>query len=156
MIYTIGHSTRSFEDFLKILKKYGINLVIDVRRFPSSKKFPWFNKENLEKELEENKIKYIHFPQLGGYRKEGYENFSKSKEFADEIKNLIKIIENKIAVIMCAELLFFRCHRRYISEALVNLGYKVVHIYDENKTQEHKLKMPEMKLKIFCDKIKKK
>ena len=151
-IYTIGHSTRAFEEFLKILKKYEIELLIDVRRFPSSKKFPWFNKEFLEKEIVKARIEYLHYPDLGGFRKEGYENFSKSKEFELAIENLLKIIGNRKAAIMCAEILFFRCHRRYISEALTKLGFKVIHIFDENKIQEHVLKMPEMKLKIHCEK----
>ncbi|MEM5801920.1 MAG: DUF488 domain-containing protein [Candidatus Aenigmatarchaeota archaeon] len=153
-IFTIGHSTRSFGEFLKILKHFKIDLLIDVRKFPSSKKFPWFNKENLEIELRRNKIDYLHYPELGGFRKEGYEAFTKTSEFADAIKKLMEIIDYKNVVITCAELLFFRCHRRYIAEALTALGYKVIHIYDENKVQEHKLKMPEMQVKIFCDKIK--
>ena len=60
IIYTIGHSTRSMEDFLTLLKEFGIEVLVDIRRFPGSKKYPWFNKENLEKELQENGIIYIH------------------------------------------------------------------------------------------------
>ncbi|MEM5794046.1 MAG: DUF488 domain-containing protein [Candidatus Aenigmatarchaeota archaeon] len=155
-IYTLGHSTRSFEEFLEILKNYQIELVIDVRKFPSSKKFPWFNKENLEKELAKEKIQYLHFPELGGYRKEGYENFSKSKEFSETIKKLLEIADNKTTAILCAELLWWRCHRRYIANRLAILGHQVIHIFDKEKTQEHKPKDKEveekMKLRIFCDK----
>lgn len=155
-IYTLGHSTRNFEEFLEILKNFKIKLVIDVRRFPSSKKFPWFSKEILEKKLNENKIQYIHFPVLGGYRKEGYENFSKSKEFSQGIEKLIEIINNKIVVILCSEFLWFRCHRRYIANYLVELGHQVIHIFDENKIQEHKPKdegiKKKMKLVLYCDK----
>lgn len=155
-IYTLGHSTRSLEEFLEVLNSFKIELVIDVRRFPFSKKFPWFNKENLEKELEKEKIQYVHFPELGGYRKEGYENFSKSKEFLEAIKKLLEIVDNKTAAILCAELLWWRCHRRYIANALASLGYQVIHIFDKEKTQEHNLREKDveekMKLKIFCDK----
>jgi uncharacterized protein (DUF488 family) len=155
-IYTLGHSTRSFEEFINILKNFQVELVLDVRKFPSSKKFPWFNKENLEKELTKNKIEYIHFPELGGYRKEGYENFVKSEEFEKAIKKLLEVIDEKNSLILCAEALWWRCHRRYIANHLASLGYQVIHIFDEKRTQEHKLKEKEieekMKLKIFCDK----
>jgi uncharacterized protein (DUF488 family) len=155
-IYTFGHSTRSLEEFIGILKKFGIEQVIDVRRFPSSKKFPWFNKESLEKELKKEKIEYVHFPELGGYRKEGYANFAKSKEFKNTIEKLLKTINGKKSTILCAELLWWRCHRRYIANHLVRLGYKVIHIFDEKRTQEHKLKTKEieekMKLVVWCDK----
>jgi uncharacterized protein (DUF488 family) len=155
-IYTLGHSTRSFEEFINILKNFQVELVLDVRKFPSSKKFPWFNKENLEKELTKNKIEYIHFPELGGYRKEGYENFAKSEEFEKAIKKLLEVIDEKNSLILCAEALWWRCHRRYIANHLASLGYQIIHIFDEKRTQEHKLKEKEieekMKLKIFCDK----
>lgn len=155
-IYTLGHSTRSLEEFLEILRNYRVELIVDVRRFPSSKKFPHFNKENLERELTKNEIRYLHFPELGGYRKEGYENFSKSKEFENAIKKLLEIVNGKTAAILCSELLWWRCHRRYISKALVELGCKVIHIFDEEKTQEHNLKEKEieekMKVKLWCDK----
>ena len=155
-IYTIGHSTRGLEEFLDILKNFQIELVVDVRRFPSSKKFPWFDKENLEKKLKENEIQYIHFPELGGYRKEGYEAFSKTEEFSKALGKLLEIINEKNATIMCAENLWWRCHRRYIANALVENGIQVIHIFNKEKVQEHKLKEKEieekMKLKIFCDK----
>lgn len=156
-IYTIGHSTRSFEDFTNILKHFNIQLVVDVRRFPSSKKFPWFNKEFLEHELLRMDIRYIHYPELGGYRREGYLAFSQSKEFENAIKKLLEIIGSKNVAILCGEILWWRCHRRYIASKLVELGYPVTHIFTKEKTQEHKLKEKEieekMKLKIFCDKI---
>ncbi len=155
-VYTIGHSTRSLEDFLKILKKFRIEVVIDVRRFPSSKKFPWFNKEILSKALRANNIEYIHFEKLGGYRKEGYLNFTKTKEFKNAIQELIQIISKKTSVIMCSELLWFRCHRKFIAQKLVELGFKVIHVFDEKRQQEHKLKNKEINIKmgyvVWCDK----
>ncbi|MEM5879503.1 MAG: DUF488 domain-containing protein [Candidatus Aenigmatarchaeota archaeon] len=159
-IYTLGHSTRSFEEFIAILKKFEIQLVVDVRRFPSSKKFPWFNEEILEKELERNQIQYFHFLDLGGYRKEGYEAFSRSEEFSQALNKLIEIAGKKTTAIVCAEKFWWRCHRRYIANALVEKGFEVIHIFDEEKTQEHKPREKEieekMKLRLWCDKKAKK
>lgn len=158
-IFTIGHSTRTLEDFVDVLKHYEIGIVIDVRHFPGSRKFPWFNKENLEQELPKNQIEYIHFPELGGFRKEGYLAFSQTEEFRDGVKKLLEIVDEKNSVIMCAEILFWRCHRKYISEELASQGVEVVHILNKEKTFEHILRSKEiqekMNLKIFCDKKRK-
>jgi len=155
-IYTIGHSTRTLEEFIIILKHYNIELLIDVRQFPGSKKFPWFNKENLQQELQNKGIEYIHFSELGGFRKEGYLAFSQTEEFSEAIKKLLEVIDNKITTIMCAEKFFWRCHRKYVSSALVKLNNQVIHVLDKEKTFEHKLESEEIKqkmnLKIFCDK----
>jgi len=155
-IYTIGHSTRSLEEFIDILKHYSIELLIDIRKLPGSKKFPHFNKETLEIELPKSNVQYIHFPELGGFRKEGYLTFSQTEEFYNAIKKLLEIVDNKTAVIMCSERFFWKCHRKYVSHHLVELGHQVIHIFDKEKIQEHKLREKEieekMKLKIFCDK----
>ncbi|MEM5766477.1 MAG: DUF488 domain-containing protein [Candidatus Aenigmatarchaeota archaeon] len=155
-IYTLGHSTRSLEKFLGILKIFKIDLVIDVRHWPSSKKFPWFNKDNLEKELTKERIQYLHFPELGGYRKEGYEAFSKSEEFSKALSKLVKLIDDKNVALFCAEFLWWRCHRKYIAKALVEKGIEVIHIFDEERIQKHISKEKEveekMKLRLWCDK----
>lgn len=155
-IYTLGHSTRSFDDFLNILFKFDVKIVIDVRRFPMSSKFPWFNRENLELKLKELGISYVHLPELGGYRHEGYGEFAKTDEFKSYISNMLNIIDDKCSVILCSERLWFRCHRRYIANYLAELGYEVIHIYDVDKVEEHKLKSKDidekMKLVIWCDK----
>lgn len=160
IIYTLGHSTRTFEEFLEILKKFKINLVVDVRRFPSSKKFPWFCKDFLDENLKKEGIGYLHFEELGGFRKEGYENFSKSKEFDSSIKKLLKLVKDKNACIFCSELKWWRCHRRYIAQRLALLGNRVIHIFTKEKIQEHKIKSKDieerMKVKIFCDRKAKK
>jgi uncharacterized protein (DUF488 family) len=159
-VYTIGHSNRSYADFNKILKTYNINLVIDVRKIPKSTRFPHFTKENLETQLPKNKIDYIHLQELGGYKKEGYQTFSQTKEYFDAINKLIAIIANKTASIFCSEILWWRCHRRYIAKTLVEKRIQVTHIIDLNQTQEHKPEEKEikekMKTKIFCDKKAKK
>ena len=156
----MGHSTRSFEDFIEILQIYNVELVVDVRRHPGSKRFPHFNKEYLEVNLPKVKIHYKNFQELGGYRKEGYLAFSQTKEFIDATKKLLGLIDGKTAVIFCAEILWWRCHRRYIAETLVNEGNQIIHIFDKNKIQEHTPEKKDikekMKLKIFCDKKTKK
>jgi uncharacterized protein (DUF488 family) len=158
-IYTLGHSTRSLEEFIEILKTFDIGLVVDVRRFPGSRKFPHFNKENLEIELPKVNIAHVHFPELGGYRKEGYLAFSQTEEFAEAIGKLLEIVEEKTAAILCAETLWWRCHRRYVANALSQMGYQTMHIFDKKKNQEHNPREKEiegkMKLKILCDKKRK-
>lgn len=155
-IYTIGHSTRSLEEFIDILKHYKVELLVDIRKLPGSNKFPHFNKEVLEIELPKNNIQYIHFPGLGGFRKEGYFAFTQTDEFSNAIKKLLEVIDNKTATIMCAEWKFWKCHRKYVSNALAELDHQITHIFDKEKVYEHKLKSKDveekMKLKIFCDK----
>lgn len=155
-VYTIGTSTRQFEEFLDILKHYKIQLVVDVRRWPSSKRYPWFNKGNLSESLREGGIDYLHYPELGGYRKEGYADFAKSNEFREALERLVETINEKTAAVMCAELLWFRCHRRYIAESLVTYGHNLIHIFDKKRKQEHKSRDKDvnekMNLVIWCDK----
>lgn len=138
-IFTIGHSTRSFEEFLRVLKAYGIKVVIDIRHFPSSRKFPWFNKENLEIELPNNGIKYFWIEELGGFRKEGYEAYMETQEWKLGINKLINIASESKTVIMCAEILWWKCHRRLVSNWLLNNKWEVIHIFNENKIQIHSL-----------------
>jgi len=125
-VYTIGHSNRSMEDFLKLLKKHNIECIIDVRRFPTSK-FEDYKKERLEKTLYEHGIKYFHFAALGGFRG-GYEKWMLSNEWKDAYEKLKKIAMKCKLAILCAEKLPFRCHRRYIAKALAKDGWDVVHI----------------------------
>lgn len=147
-VFSIGHSTRSIKDFIDLLKMYEIEIVIDVRRFPKSKKFPHFNKNVLENFLREVGIEYLHFEKLGGFRKEGYENFSKTKEFENSVNEIIKISKNKRAAIMCAEVFWFKCHRRYISESLARRGIKVFHILNKEKIFEHRINDEYIKRKM--------
>ena len=155
-IYTIGHSTRSLKEFVEILKNFDVEIVIDVRRFPRSRRFPHFNRETLEVELPKAGMTYVQFPELGGYRKKGYFAFSQTEEYSEAIKNLLELVERKIAAIHCAEILWWRCHRRYIASSLSERGYQTIHIFDKERIQEHNLKEKEirerMKLKIYCDK----
>ena len=158
--YTIGHSTKTFEEFLDLIKFFGIEIVIDVRRFPSSKKFPWFNKESLEMLLKKNGIGYIHLEELGGYREQGYLAYTKTNEFKKGIQKLEKICKKKKCVIMCSEWKWWKCHRRYIANELAKRGHKVFHILTKERIEEHKIKskyiQQKLKTTLRCDKIKKK
>jgi uncharacterized protein (DUF488 family) len=143
-IYTVGHSNRTLEEFISILEKYEIKVVIDVRRFPTSRKYPWFSKENLKKRFSEIGLEYIWLGDLlGGYRKGGYVNYMKTGDYIrgiSTLKNIINREEN--VVIMCSEKLWFRCHRRFISDTLSLEGYEVIHIIDHDKTYIHKKATP--------------
>jgi len=136
-IFTLGTSNRTSKEFLKLLKKYKIKNVADVRRFPTSK-FEHFKKENLKEKLEKEGINYFHLEKLGGFRG-GYKEYTKKKEFKEGLERLLEIARKEKTVILCAEKLFFRCHRRYISNILFQKGHKIFHIIEENKFQEHKL-----------------
>jgi uncharacterized protein (DUF488 family) len=146
-IYTIGHSTRELKDFIKILHKYQIKTIIDVRRFPKSGKFPHFNKENLEKELPRKSVEYIWLGELlGGFRKGGYEKYTRTSEFREGIERVTQFSKEATATVMCTEALWFKCHRRYITEELSKLGFKVIHIIEEGRIYEHKPRRRKRKL----------
>ncbi len=151
-IFTIGHSTRSLAEFLGLLKEFGIEAVADVRRFPSSKKFPHFNREELEKVLGEEGIEYIWFEPLGGFRgrkhrpgkclKAGgfaaYKEHLLGREAKQAFKQLLQIAAKKKTAIMCAERFWWRCHRIVLGEELKKGGWRIIHIIEENKTGEQK------------------
>lgn len=138
IIYTVGHSNRGIEKFIEILRSYDVSLVIDVRRFPVSTKYPHFNKENLSKSLEEAGIKYVWLGDLlGGFRRGGYLKYMESEEFKEGLEKLIELsVKNRVAV-MCKEWTVFKCHRWYISDELVKRGHRVIHIIDEKRSQMH-------------------
>ncbi|RLE90330.1 MAG: DUF488 domain-containing protein [Thermoprotei archaeon] len=138
-VYTIGHSNRELSEFINLLKAYDVQVLIDVRRFPTSKKFPHFIRDKLRDVLEGEDIEYYWLGDLlGGFRPGGYRSYMKTNEFKRGIQRLMKIISRgKTTVIMCKEKLWFRCHRRFISDVLVEKGIKVVHIVDIGKTYIH-------------------
>jgi len=121
------------------LKNYKIELLVDVRRFPSSGKFNWFNKDNLSKELRKEGISYLWMgEELGGFRRGGYENYTRSESYKKGIEKLVDISKKKNLCIMCAEKLFFRCHRRFISKTLKRKGIQVFHIIEINRIYKEK------------------
>lgn len=144
-IFTLGTSNRSQREFLKILKKYKIETVVDVRHFPTSRLFSHFKKENLEKFLKEKKIDYYHIEKLGGFRDRGYENYMRTKEFKEGLENLIEIAKKKRTAIICAERFPWKCHRTFVSQKLEEKGFEVIHIIEENKIWEPKREPKEIK-----------
>lgn len=143
IIYSIGHSTHPIDDFIQLLFAYQIELVADVRRFPSSKKNPQFQLDQLKSKLTLSGIDYRWLGEgLGGFRTGGYPLYMQSEPFLHGIEQLIAIVQTKRTSIMCAEKLFFRCHRRFIADHLTQLGWHVVHILDETHTYPHQSSDP--------------
>jgi uncharacterized protein (DUF488 family) len=152
-VWTIGHSTRSIDDIISLLKENGIKLVADVRMFPGSKRYPQFNRETLAVSLGKHKIRYEHFPELGGRRKtrpdshniawrntsfRGYADYMETTEFKKGVERLLDLAKNSgPAAIMCAEAVWWRCHRSLISDYLKVHGTEVIHIVDFGKTESH-------------------
>lgn len=135
----MGYSTRTIEDFIEILSIHGIELLVDVRRFPKSKREE-YNRNSLERTLKEyGGISYEWFEDLGGFRKGGYAAYVTSEDYSEAIDRLIHIARRNVIAIMCAEKLWFRCHRRYIADSLVRRGMKVCHIVDKNRLYTHKI-----------------
>jgi uncharacterized protein (DUF488 family) len=151
-IWTIGHSNRTQTEFLNCLKSFHIEILVDVRRFPGSKKYPQFNVDALEKYLSENGIRYIQNVSLGGRRKprpdskntiwrndafRGYADYSESEEFRNGIIELTDYASSFRTAYMCSEAVWWRCHRSIISDYLKEYGWKVMHIMKENVATEH-------------------
>jgi len=152
-IWTIGHSTRAIDVFISLLEEHGIRLLVDVRSLPGSKRYPQFNKEALVNSLGKSGINYEHFPELGGRRKakseskntawrnasfRGYADYMETNEFYKGIKRLLDLAADTGATaIMCAEAVWWRCHRSLISDYIKERGIEVMHILDANKTQLH-------------------
>jgi uncharacterized protein (DUF488 family) len=156
-IWTIGHSTRPFEEFVAMLHSFKIEEVADIRSFPGSRKFPQFNKEVLQITLPENKIKYIHLKNLGGRRKvtpdskntgwrniafRGYADYMETGAFKDGINELVTIALKQRTAYMCSEAVWWRCHRSMVSDYLKIQGWKVMHIMGIGKAEEHSYTAP--------------
>ena len=153
-VYTIGHSTRTIEEFLELLKTYGITMVLDVRTVPRSRHNPQFNKETLPTILKDQNVKYVHMPEIGGLRHpkrdsvnlawrnssfRGYADFMQTKEFTDNLLGIVALAGENCLALMCAEALPWRCHRSLISDALVVRHVKVMHIISKTSTIAHDL-----------------
>ena len=127
-IFTLGTSTRSAEEFITLLKEHGVEVVVDVRRFPTSR-LEHFRQERLTKILNEAGLDYVYMgKELGGYRREGYRTFAATAEFQAGVDRLTQVAREKRTAIICAERFPWRCHRRFISMALENRGQMVTHI----------------------------
>lgn len=151
-IYSIGHSTRSLEEFRRLLKAHGIERLADIRRFPGSRRHPHFSAESLSRSLSDHGIDYVHLPSLGGRRKalpdspnrgmrneqfRGYADHMATEEFRTGVEDLLSV--DKTTAFMCAEAVPWRCHRNLLSDDLVRRGIEVVHIIDEGTTRMHEM-----------------
>ncbi len=156
-IWTIGHSTRTSAELIAVLEAHGIQAVADVRRFPASRRVPQFNSAPFGRRLAAHHIDYRWIPELGGRRRanadspssgwrhpafRGYADFTETQEFADGLFELLMIARGARTAIMCAELLWWRCHRRIIADVLVSLGIRVEHLRDAGPPERHRLAAP--------------
>lgn len=154
VIYTIGHSTRTLEEFVRILHAYEIRKLIDIRTVPRSATNPQFNRETLPPELSRAGIVYEHWPALGGLRKahadsrntgwknasfRGYADYMQTEAFASAIDRLIAEAKETRACIMCAEAVPWRCHRNLVADALAARGIEAIHILNLDKSQLHRM-----------------
>jgi uncharacterized protein (DUF488 family) len=156
-VWTIGHSTRTLDDFVATLGDASIELVVDVRRLPGSRRYPQFDSAQLERELGERGIAYRWIGALGGRRRpsadspnvgwrhpafRAYADYVETEEFAEGLFELLVLAGGLRTAIMCAEVVWWRCHRRLISDVLVSLGIDVVHLFEPGKSERHRLAPP--------------
>lgn len=153
-IYTIGHSTRTFEEFASLLAAHGVKQLVDVRTIPKSRRFPHFAGEELARRLGEAGVGYHWMKSLGGLRKpvpdspnsawrnlsfRGYADYMQTPEFASALEELVERGQGNDLVIMCSEAVPWRCHRSLIGDALLVRGVKVLDIMSAKKAPAHKL-----------------
>jgi uncharacterized protein (DUF488 family) len=156
-IYTIGHSTRDLADFSRVLQAHDVRLLEDIRAFPMSRRYPHFNRDHLELWLPEIGSDYVWEKDLGGRRNKqmpadespnialrdqsfrNYADYMLSAPFSAAIDRLVERARKQRTAIMCAEQLYFRCHRMLVSDFLVSRGHNVLHIMDEKPPKEHAL-----------------
>lgn len=153
--YTIGHSTRTLDELASALKTHSIETLVDIRAFPMSRRLPHFNRESLEGALPQQGIRYIWMKALGGYRKKirtdsphtalrsagfrNYADYTLTAEFEQAMAELLQLAQRSRTAYMCAERLYFRCHRMIVSDWLVAHGHEVLHIDADGPTRPHKL-----------------
>ncbi|MFW6117154.1 MAG: DUF488 family protein [Thermoproteota archaeon] len=156
-LFTIGHSTRTFQELLYLLKEHGIQVLVDVQRWPSSQRHHQFNMEELKQSLKAEGIKYVWLgEELGGYRREGlgeespnqawnsegfrnYADHTLTEDFKAGIESLLKYAKTQTVVYMCAEKFYGRCHRRIISDYLKARGHRITHILGKGQVREHRI-----------------
>lgn len=156
-VWTVGHSTRSAAEFQAVVVAHGIEVVADVRRFPGSRRLPQFAAAALERSLATVGVHYHALPILGGRRTpspespndawrhpafRGYADYLATAEFAEGMMELLLLAHGAPTAVMCAELLWWRCHRRLIADVLVSLGTRVMHVRDGAPAEPHHLAAP--------------
>ena len=154
-LYTIGHSTRTLEELIAALRAHQIETLVDIRAFPMSRRLPQFNRESLEKSLSTAGIRYVWMKGLGGYRKKvldespnialrnesfrNYADYMLTAEFGHAMNELVRLAEQSRTAYMCAERVYFRCHRMLVSDWLVAHGHEVLHVDAEGPVKPHRL-----------------
>ncbi|MGD0899445.1 MAG: DUF488 domain-containing protein [Thermoguttaceae bacterium] len=151
-IWTIGHSTRTIEEFIDLLRRYQIEILVDVRHFPGSRRLPHFNRDTLHRALGAAGIHYEHLIELGGRRParpdsrnllwrnasfRGYADYMETKPFRDGVDRLLEIARAGRTAVMCSEAVWWRCHRSMIADYLKATSTQVVHILGSDRVQEH-------------------
>ncbi len=151
-VLTIGHSNKSLDDFISLLKAHGVERLVDIRTVPRSRHNPQFNRDTLPHSLQQAGIRYLHMSSLGGLRHprkdsinsawrndsfRGYADYMQSPEFEDALGELIKLASLEKIAIMCAEAVPWRCHRSLVADALTARGEHVEHIMSETKRNQH-------------------
>jgi uncharacterized protein (DUF488 family) len=150
--WTIGHSTRPIDEFVAALRSFHISALVDVRTYPGSRRYPQFNKPNLAASLAGVEIAYRHSPELGGRRRakpdsmnmawrnemfRGYADYMETEEFREGVDRLLGLARGSRTAIMCAEAVWWKCHRSLIADYLKASGVTVLHILGEGKAEEH-------------------
>ena len=152
-MWTIGHSTRAIDEFISLLKENETKLLVNVRAWPGSKRYPQFNKDALKESLTARGIRYEHFAELGGKRKSkpdsrntawrnasfrGYADYMETEQFQKGIERLLDVAaEGGLTAIMCAEAVWWRCHRSLVADYLKARGVEVLHVLGANKVEPH-------------------
>lgn len=151
-VWTVGHSTRSGEEFVEMLIAHRIQVLVDVRSFPGSRRYPQFNKEALAELMSANGIEYQHEPRLGGRRTprvdshntalrnasfRAYADHMETDDFRNGLEDLLELTEKVRVAVMCAEAVWWRCHRSLVADYLKAEGHTVLHIMDKAKTEAH-------------------
>jgi uncharacterized protein (DUF488 family) len=155
LLYTVGHSTRSLDALIGTLQAHGIQTLVDIRAFPMSRRLPQFNRESLEKTLPAAGIRYVWMKALGGYRKKSredspnlglrnpsfrnYADYMLTAEFENAMAELVALAEVSRTAYMCAERIYFRCHRMLVSDWLAANGHEVMHIDGSGPLKPHSL-----------------
>jgi uncharacterized protein (DUF488 family) len=153
-VLTVGHSTLALPDFVSLLRSARVAAVADVRRFPASRRHPHFTREPLEQFLAEAGLEYEHLPELGGRRSAqrdspndgwtqagflGYADHLRSDEFTAGLERLERLASSRLTAVMCAEGMWWRCHRRLVADVLMLRSWRVRHVLPDGREAEHEL-----------------
>jgi uncharacterized protein (DUF488 family) len=154
-LYTVGHSTRTIDELIDVLKAHQIQTLVDIRAFPASKRLPHFNGEALQANLTAAGIRYVWMKALGGYRRKildhsphiamrnasfrNYADYTLTPEFEKAMDELVSLAKSSRTAYMCAERVYFHCHRMLVSDWLVAHGHEVLHIDDVKPAKPHRL-----------------